>query len=205
MFTNAAFVIVNDPVGWYRHMQPGPRMNGVRFVVFQLEHCAETDVTCVRGFAQSQCKKTPDQWRTCLRLDARANLEESICSVTNMAKQCMTAGVDSNGRRWTVVEPHVMHGLLYISIVERMCIDLQNNWPCDFVKAKYPHGWRMHAKYMEAYKRVIDNCATASDWALGTHESVRLMFMDALIYHCKDDDEEEEGEVNIDPDTFLNL
>jgi hypothetical protein len=162
-YCDVVFVTSYNPLAWYERNAQRARLHNVSFVVFQIEHCAETNACCLRGFAQSEHRKTTAAWREDLELDPDADVRAAPGSTKMMAKRCMTAGVDADNRQWTVLMPHVVLGVAKVRQAERLCLDLIDGDPDSVVAARYPRPWRIYRKSIESFKRIINDCAQADD------------------------------------------
>jgi hypothetical protein len=163
VFNDAVFLTVDNPQAWYEKHSQRMRLQNVSFVTFQVEHCAETGVVCLRGFAQSVHLKNCAMWRNLLDLGSGAVVQASPGTATLMARQCMTAGVDVLGRRWSIVKPHITHGTITIRRVEQMCLDVIDGVPNSEIAERYPRPWKHYRRSIASFRRILDNTADASD------------------------------------------
>ena len=177
-YCDVVFVTSHNPLAWYERNKRRARLQNVSYLVFQIEHCAETNACCLRGFAQSEHRKTTAHWRADLELDPDADVRAAPGSTTLMAKRCMTAGADADNREWTVLVPHVVLGVAKVRQAERLCLDLIDGVPDSVVAARYPRPWRIYRRSIESFKRIIDDCAQDDDEEIAS----RWSMMAPIVY-----------------------
>lgn len=183
MCDEIGFVCFDDPHGWYEKTRATRNPSCVVFMVFQLEHCAETNVTCVRGFAQFNHWRPIAKWGVRLELGANAFLQKRPGASVHVARQCMTAGTDVDGRVWTVLRPAVTMGQIRVGEMERICIDMQRGMSLAEVAQRYPKKWGRFYKPIMIYDRVLNGAAKESDWLAWMPPGMERSMSDARAWY----------------------
>ena len=180
---DVGFVCLVEPEQWYARFRDDKLPRGLKYLIFQLECCAATGVLCVRGYAQTEEPKKMSTWRHQLQLDDASVLEPRPGASYKMAESCMVAGFDIDGKFWTVSQPHVIKGRLYISPLEQIAMDIEDGQPLAALALRYPKQWRCYGRGFEAYERITRGTQTPTDWQCGNQMGMSDIVHTAYIHY----------------------